>query len=75
MYYSLQPVFCKWWRLLLCRFSWRLFDRGKIEPETLSTGLDAIAGVKEVTLILFPDAMNLSTAEDYLLHKCHCPKL
>jgi uncharacterized protein len=38
---------------------------GQVEAEKLIDGLDEVAKINEVTLLLFPDSINLSTETDY----------
>ena len=70
MYYSLQLFFANGGSDCFIVSVGDYSPGGKPGKETLRMGFDAIANTKEVTLILFPDALNLAAAEDYyLLHK------
>jgi phage tail sheath protein FI len=67
MYYSLQLFFVnggsKCYIISVESYS----TPAQIDKEPLSLGLDTIAGVKDITLIMLPDAMNLANAQDYYL--------
>lgn len=65
MYYSLQLFFGNGGGACYIVSVGGYSAGGKPDKETLWAGLDAIADVNEITLIVFPDATNLSAAEDY----------
>lgn len=46
------------------------YDTGVIKAQDLKDGLDKVAAINEVTLLLFPDSINLDTETDYYdVHK------
>lgn len=71
MYYSLQLYFANGggpcWIVSVENYT---DGGGLISYNTLKAGLDEVEKINEVTLILFPDSMNLAIADDYYnLHK------
>lgn len=70
MYYSLQMFFTNGGGPCYIVSVGDYSGGGVIDQATLKTGLDEVAKVNEVTLLLFPDGMNLSSADNYYaLHK------
>jgi phage tail sheath protein FI len=70
MYYSLQMFFVNGGGECYIVPVGDYTGGGVIDLETLRGGLDEVAKVNEVTLILFPDAMNMTSAGNYYaLHK------
>lgn len=70
MYYSLQMFFVNGGGECYITSVGDYSGGGVIDQATLSKGLNEVAKVNEVTLILFPDGMNMSSAGNYYtLHK------
>jgi hypothetical protein len=70
MYYSLQMFFVNGGGDCYIVSVGDYTGGGVIDLATLRGGLDEVAKVNEVTLILFPDAMNITSSGDYyILHK------
>jgi uncharacterized protein len=70
MYYSLQMFFINGGGPCYIVSVGDYSGGGVIDQATLKSGLDEVAKVNEVTLILFPDGMNMSGAGNYYaLHK------
>jgi uncharacterized protein len=70
MYYSLQLFFINGGGPCYIVSVGDYSGGGVIDQATLKSGLDEVAKVNEVTLILFPDGMNMSGAGNYYsLHK------
>ena len=70
MYYSLQMFFINGGGPCYIVSVGNYEGKGVIDMATLKDGLDTLEKENEVTLILFPDAMNLPGAGDYYaLHK------
>lgn len=70
MYYSLQMFFVNGGGECYIVPVGDYSGAGVIDLETLRDGLTEVAKVNEVTLILFPDAMNMTSAGNYYaLHK------
>ncbi|HEY0067050.1 MAG TPA: hypothetical protein VGB46_06805, partial [Flavisolibacter sp.] len=70
MYYSLQMFFVNGGGECYIVSVGDYTGAGVIDLETLRGGLGEVAKVNEVTLILFPDSMNMTSAGNYYaLHK------
>lgn len=66
MYYSLQLFFANGggpcWITSIGNYT---VSGGIVETAKLTTGLEKVATINEVTLLIFPDAVNIATASDY----------
>ncbi len=70
LYYSLQLFFNNGGGACYIVSAGNYNNTGNIDRAALETGLNAIANTDEVTLLLFPDASNMTAATDYYtLHK------
>jgi uncharacterized protein len=70
LYYSLQLFFNNGGGACYIVSVGNYNNAGVIDRLALETGLNEIAKIDEVTLVLFPDASNMTAAADYyLLHK------
>ena len=65
MHYSLQLYFANGGKACWIVSVGNYTDNNEILAEHLQIGLDHIASVPEVTLIVFPDSTNLATAKEY----------
>jgi uncharacterized protein len=65
MYYSLQIFFINGGGPCYIVSVGDYGGGGAIDPTSLKAGLDEVAKVNEVTLILFPDGLNISTSGEY----------